>query len=138
MTSKEVKRGRPKGSKDPKKIKLKVAPKDAKHLYKRQYGDIGLVAVYGVDSYTTELVRYLWKDLTQEFVVCDPVDQRAANLTREIGSLPYSMYRYEAVHHVGFLESGMFPVIVCSKEYYQELLERDNPHGVEIVCLEDI
>ena len=131
-------RGRPKGSKDVKKIKLKSSPKDAKQLYKQAYGDIGLVAIYGVDEYTAELVRYLWKDPSQEFVVTDPVEQRVANLTREIGSLPYSMYRYEAVHHVGFLESGMFPVVVCAKEYHEELLKRHNPHNVDIVCLEDI
>lgn len=130
-------RGRPKGSKDSHKISLKPSPKDAKQDYKKYYGDIGLVAIYGVDEYTTELVRYMWKDPSQEFVVCDPTEQLVANLTREIGNLPYSMYRYEAVHHNGFIEEGMYPVVVVAKKYKEAVMKLPNPHDVIIICLED-
>ena len=130
-------RGRPKGSKDTRKIKLKPSPKDAKQDYAKMYGDIGLVAIYGVDDYTKELLKYMWNDPTQEFVVCDPVEQYAANLTREIGALPYSMYRYDAVHHNGFIEEGLYPVVVVAKRYADDVRKLPNPHDVQIICLEE-
>lgn len=129
--------GRPKGSKDSRKIPLKPSPKDAKQDYKKYYGEVGLVAIYGVDNYTEELIHYMWKDPKQEFVVCDPTEQLVANLTRKIGNLPLSLYRYEAVHHSGFIESGMYPIVVVAKKYKDMVLKLPNPYGVEIICLED-
>lgn len=131
-------RGRPVGSRDTKKIKLKIAPEDAKKQYHRLYGEFGLVAIYGVDKFTEELIRYLWKDPNQDFVVTDPIEQKSANLTRQIGSLPYSAFRYDQVNHVGFIESGRFPVVVVAKEYKEKVLKLPNPYNVEIVCLEDL
>ena len=131
-------RGRPKGSRDSHKIKLKASPKDAKERYARIYGAVSLVAVYGVDEFTTELINYMWNDPEQHFVVCDPIEQHVANLTRDIGGRPYSMYRYDAVHHVGFIESGMYPVVVVAKRYIDDVSKLPNPHDVELVCLEDL
>lgn len=136
MTEEPRKPGRPKGSSDSKKIKLKPSPKTAKEDYAKKYGDIGLVAIYGVDDFTKELIYYLWNDPKQEFVVTDPVDQYLANLTKEIGNRPYSLYRYEAVRHVGFVESGHFPVIVVASKYWEEVKKLPNPEKVELVNLE--
>lgn len=142
MTAKkeEVKRGRgrPLGSTDSKKIKLKASPRDANHYYAKYYSLVGLVAVYGVDEFTAGLVRHMWKDPSQEFVVTDPVEQHLANLTREIGNLPYSLYRYDAVHHVGFIEEGLYPVVVVAKRYLEQVKALPNPHEVELICLEDL
>jgi len=136
----EVKRkaGRPKGSTDApkvKKIKLKPRPDTAKEYFKKDYKDLSTVAIYGVDDFTEELIKYLWKDMTKDFVITDPIEQKAANLTRVIGNLPYSMYRYEQVNHVGFVEEGYFPVVVVAEEYWEEVSKLPNPEEVELVCL---
>jgi len=131
-------RGRPKGSTDkktPTKIKLKPRPDTAKEYFKKEYKDLSLIAVYGVDDFTEELIKYLWKDMTKEFVVTDPVEQRLANLTKSIGNLPYSMYRYEQVHHNGFVEEGYYPVVVVAEHYWEEVSKLPNPEDVELVCL---
>ena len=137
MDTEKKKAGRPKGSTDkkPTKIKLKPRPDTAKEYFKKEYRDLDLIAVYGVDNFTEELIKYLWKDMTKEFVVTDPVEQKLANLTRNIGNLPYSMYRYDPVHHVGFIEEGYYPVVVVAEEYWEEASELPNPEGVELVCL---
>jgi hypothetical protein len=129
--------GRPKGSSDkkPQKIKLKPRPDSAKDQFKKDYKDLTLVAIYGVDDFTEELIKHLWKDMTKEFVVTDPVEQYCANLTRTIGSLPYSMYRYEQVNHVGFIEEGYYPVVVVAEKYWEEVSKLPNPEEVELVCL---
>jgi len=137
MDTEKKKAGRPKGSTDKKvqKIKLKPRPDTAKEYFKKDYRDLDLIAVYGVDAFTEELIKYLWKDMTKEFVVTDPVEQRAGTLTRAIGNLPYSLYRYEQVHHVGFIEEGYYPVVVVAEEYWEEVSKLPNPEGVELVCL---
>jgi len=129
--------GRPKGSSDkkPQKIKLKPRPDSAKDQFKKDYKDLTLVAIYGVDDFTEELITHLWKDMTKEFVVTDPVEQYCANLTRTIGSLPYSMYRYEQVNHVGFIEEGYYPVVVVAEKYWEDVSQLPNPEEVELVCL---
>jgi len=129
--------GRPKGSSDkkPQKIKLKPRPDSAKDQFKKDYKDLTLVAIYGVDDFTEELIKHLWKDMTKEFVVTDPVEQYCANLTRTIGGLPYSMYRYEQVNHVGFIEEGYYPVVVVAEKYWEEVSKLPNPEEVELVCL---
>jgi hypothetical protein len=129
-------RGRPKGSKDaPKKIKLKPSPKTAKEDYKKKYGELEFTAIYGFDEFTEELVRYLWSDPNHEFIATDPVEQKLANFNRSIGNLPYSMYRWDVVHHVGFIEEGMFPVVVVAEEYWEQVNKLPNPHEVELICL---
>ena len=132
-------RGRPAGSKDaPKrvqKIKLKPRPETAKEDFKKKYKDLSLIAIYGVDAFTEELIKYLWKDMTKEFVVTDPIEQKSANLTRAIGTLPYSMHRYEQVHHVGFIEEGYYPVVVVAEEHWDTVSKLPNPEEVELVCL---
>jgi hypothetical protein len=132
------KAGRPKGSTDnkkPQKIKLKPRPDTAKEYFKKDYKDLSLIAVYGVDEFTKELIEYLWKDMTKEFVVTDPIEQECANLTRAIGNLPYSLYRYEQVKHVGFIEEGFYPVVVVAEKYWEEVSKLPNPEEVELVCL---
>jgi len=130
-------RGRPKGSSDEKvtKIKLKPRPDTAKEYFKKEYRNLDVIAVYGVDVFTEELIKYLWKDMTKEFVVTDPVEQRLSNLTRSIGNLPYSIYRYQQVHHVGFIEEGFHPVVVVAEKYWEEVSKLPNPEKVELVCL---
>jgi hypothetical protein len=139
MPEEEVKKkpGRPKGSTDKKvqKIKLKPRPDSAKEYFKKEYRDLDLIAIYGVDDFTEELIKFLWKDMTKEFVVTDPVEQLSANLTRTIGGLPYSMYRYQQVHHVGFIEEGFYPVVVVAEKYWEEVSKLPNPEKVELVCL---
>lgn len=132
------KRGRPPGSKDSTKIKLKPSVKDARKVYAKRYSELGLVAIYGVDKFTKELVYHMWNDPNQEFVVCDPIEQHVANLTRDIGSRPYSLHRYEAVHPVNFIESGLYPVVVVAAAYKEQVSKLPNPHNVEIICLEDL
>jgi hypothetical protein len=131
-------RGRPKGSSDkPKvaKIKLKPIPSTAKEDFKKEYKDLYTIAIYGVDSFTSELLRYLWTDPQKEFVVTDPIPEKVAHLTREIGSLPYSLYRYETLSHIGWIEQGMFPVVVVAEEYWDVVSKLPNPEEVELVCL---
>lgn len=130
-------RGRPKGSKDKKKIKLKPSPKTAKEDFYRKYKDIGLLAVYGHDEFTQELIMHFWKDPSQDIVATDPVPQKLANLNRHMGNLSFSMYRWEAVSPVGFIEEGLYPVVVVAKEYKEKVLALPNPNDIEIVCLED-
>ena len=132
------KAGRPKGSTDTpkvKKIKLKPRPDTAKEYFKKDYKDLGTIAIYGVDNFTEELIKYLWKDMTKDFVVTDPIDQKVANLTKTIGNLPYSMYRYDQMGHVGFIEEGFFPVVVVAEEYWESVSKLPNPENVELVCL---
>jgi hypothetical protein len=130
-------RGRPKGTTDTKKlkVKLKPSPKNAKEDFKREYEDLGLIAIYGVDEFTEELIRYLWSDVSKDFIVTDPVEQRAATLNRSIGGLPYSLYRFQIINHVNWIEGGMFPVVVVAEEYWEEINKLPNPDGVELVCL---
>jgi hypothetical protein len=137
MDTEKKKPGRPKGSSDkkPQKIKLKPRPETAKEQFKKEYRDLDLIAIYGVDDFTEELIKYLWKDMTKEFVITDPVEQRAGTLTRAIGSLPYSMYRYEQINHVGFIEEGLYPVVVVAEEYWETVSKLPNPEEVELVCL---
>lgn len=134
----KAKPGRPKGSSDkPKvtKIKLKPSPTTAKEDFKKTYKDLDVIAIYGVDSFTEELIKYLWKDISKEFVVTDPVEQKSANMTRSIGNLPYSMYRYMQVQHVGFIEEGYYGVVVVAEDYWDEVSALPNPHEVQLVCL---
>jgi hypothetical protein len=137
MDTEKKKPGRPKGSSDkkPQKIKLKPRPDTAKEYFKKEYRDLDLIAIYGVDDFTEELIKYLWKDMTKEFVITDPIEQRAGTLTRVIGSLPYSMYRYEQINHVGFIEEGLYPVVVVAEEYWETVSKLPNPEEVELVCL---
>jgi len=129
-------RGRPKGSSDKvNKIRLKPTPKSAKEAFKRDFKDLDLIAIYGVDDFTEELIRYLWTDMNKNFVVTDPIEQRVANLTRSIGNLPYSMYRYDQVRHTGFVEEGMFPVVIVAEEHWEEVSKLPNPNKVLLFCL---
>jgi len=130
-------RGRPRGSSDnkPVKIKLKPSPKSAIDSFKQEFKGLGLIAVYGVDEFTDKLVRSLWSDPQINFIVTDPVDQRSANLTRSIGSLPFSIYRYVQKHPNGFIESGKYPVIIVAEEYWERVNKLPNPNGVTFTCL---
>jgi len=130
-------RGRPRGSSDnkPVKIKLKPSPKSAIDSFKQEFKGLGLIAVYGVDEFTDKLVRSLWSDPQINFIVTDPVDQRSANLTRSIGSLPFSIYRYAQKHPNGFIESGQYPVIIVAEEYWERVNKLPNPNRVTFTCL---
>lgn len=132
-------RGRPKGSSDApkKKIKLKPSPKCAKEDFYKKYKDIGLLAVYGHDEFTAALIEKFWGDPNQNIVATDPVDQKLANLNRKMSSLSFSMFRWSALTPVGFIEEGLFPVVVVAKEYKEQVLALPNTHNVEIICLED-
>ena len=77
----------------------------------------------------------LWTDMNKNFVVTDPIEQRVANLTRSIGNLPYSMYRYDQVRHTGFVEEGMFPVVIVAEEHWEEVSKLPNPNKVLLFCL---
>ena len=130
-------RGRPKGSSDnkPTKIKLKPTPKSAVDAFKQDFKGLDIIAVYGVDEFTDKLIRELWSDPNKNFVITDPVDQRAGTLTRSIGSLPYSMYRYNQMRPQGFIEGGMFPVVIVAEEYWDMVMKLPNPNQVIFTCL---
>jgi len=134
---KKERRGRPKGSSDkkPTKIKLKPTPKSATEAFKEEFKGLDCIAIYGVDEFTEKLIRELWSDPNKNFVVTDLVDQRSATLTRSIGSLPYSMYRYNQMRPQGFIESGMFPVIIVAEEYWENVNKLPNPNKVIFTCL---
>jgi len=127
-------RGRPKGSVD-RKIRLKATPKTAPEEYAKMLGHIGLVAVYGIDEFTMELIRYMWNDPHQEFVVTDPIDAILSKANFEMGSRAYSEHRWSCVSHVGFVETGVFPVVVAADKYHKELVKiqdnylKQNPGG---------
>lgn len=127
--------GRPKGSSS-KKIRLKPTPKTAQEDFAKQYGHLGYVAIYGVDDFTKELVKVMWKNPNVEFIVTDPDETCADNLTREVGNLPYSMYRYEHIRHVGFIESGHYPVVVVANKHWEKVKKLPNPEKVELINLE--
>ena len=134
---KKESRGRPKGSSDnkPSKIRLKPSPKSAIEAFKEDFKELDLIAIYGVDKFTETLIRGLWADMNKNFVVTDPVDQKSATLTRSIGSLPYSMYRYDQIRHNGFIEEGMFPVVIVAEEYWDTVSNLPNENNVELLCL---
>lgn len=140
MSEEKRGRGRPAGSTNKttvKKIKLKPHPKHAKDDFYKKYRHLGVLAVYGVDDFTNEVIDKFWGDPDQDIVATDPVDQELANLNRRMGNLPWSMYRWEAVNHVGFIEEGIYPVVVVAKKYKEQVMALPNPEGVEIICLED-
>ena len=132
-------RGRPAGSKDApkkvKKIKLKPRPETAKEDFKKKYKDLSLIAIYGVDEFTEQLIKSLWTDPNINFAVTDPITQMSANLTRSIGSLPYSIYRYSQYHHNGFIEQGKYPVIIVADKYWDSVTSLPNPNKVIFTCL---
>jgi len=130
-------RGRPKGSSDnkPTKIKLKPTPKSAVLAFKEEFKGLPIVAIYGVDEFTEELIKTLWSNPNISFAVTDPIPQHSANLTRSIGSLPYSIYRYSQFHHNGFIEQGRYPVIVVSDKYWDAVNKLPNPNKVIFTCL---
>jgi len=130
-------RGRPKGSSDnkPTKIRLKPSPKSAVEAFKQDFKELDIIAIYGVDEFTDKLIRGLWSDPNKDFVVTDPIDQRAATLTRSIGSLPYSLYRYNQIRPQGFIEEGLFPVVIVAEEYWEEVIKLPNPNKVLLFCL---
>jgi len=136
-TNKKESRGRPKGSSDnkPTKIKLKPTPKSAVQAFKEEFKGLDMVAIYGVDEFTEKLIRELWTDPNKEFIVTDPIEQRAGTLTRSIGALPHSLHRYDQTRHVGFIESGMFPVIIVASEYWDMVMKLPNPNKVIFTCL---
>jgi hypothetical protein len=45
------------------------------------------------------------------------------------------MYRYEQINHVGFIEEGLYPVVVVAEEYWETVSKLPNPEEVELVCL---
>ena len=132
-------RGRPKGTKDSRKVKLKASPTTAKEDYYKKYGELGTVAIYGADDFTEALVDYLWTkpDITS-FVMTDPIESKLTRVNRNIGNRAYSMYRWEIVHHQGFIEDGYFPVVVVAKEYYDTVKKLPNPYNVKLVVLEEL
>jgi len=130
-------RGRPKGSSDnkPTKIKLKPTPKSAVDAFKQDFKGLTMIAIYGVDDFTEQLIKSLWTDPNINFAVTDPIPQISANLTRSIGSLPYSMYRYSQYHPNGFIEQGKYPVIIVADKYWEMATSLPNPNKVVFTCL---
>jgi len=130
-------RGRPKGSSDnkPTKIKLKPTPKSAVDAFKQDFKGLNMIAIYGVDEFTEELIKALWTNPNINFAVTDPITQLSANLTRSIGSLPYSIYRYSQYHHNGFIEQGKYPVIIVADKYWETVMKLPNPNKVIFTCL---
>jgi hypothetical protein len=137
VVKKKELRGRPKGSSDnkPTKIRLKPSPKSAVQAFKEDFKGLDIVAIYGVDEFTDKLIRELWSDPNKNFVVTDPIDQRAGTLTRSIGSLPYSMYRYNQIRPSGFIEEGLFPVVIVAEEYWDMVTKLPNTNKVILTCL---
>lgn len=136
-SKKKERRGRPKGSSDnkPTKIRLKPSPKSAKEAFKEDFKELDMIAIYGVDEFTEELIRHLWSDMNKNFIVTDPIEQKVGTLTRAIGALPYSLHRYDQTRHVGFIEEGLFPVIIVAEEYWESVMKLPNPNKVTFVCL---
>ena len=130
-------RGRPKGSSDnkPTKIKLKPTPKSAVDAFKQDFKGLTMIAIYGVDEFTENLIKSLWTDPNINFAVTDPIPQISANLTRSIGSLPYSIYRYSQYHHNGFIEQGKYPVVIVADKYWDTVTSLPNPNKVVFTCL---
>lgn len=120
------------------KIQLRAEPRVAKEKYYKRYGEIGVCCVYGIDDFTDELIDYLWKKPELSFIVTDPNEGILANATRKYGARSFSLYRWRAVHHQGFLEEAQGMVIVVTKAYHETLKSLPNPNGVEIVMLEDL
>ena len=120
------------------KIRLKADPKVSKEKYYKRYGELGVCCVYGVDTFTEELIDYLWKKPDISFVVTDPIEATLSNATRKYGARSFSLYRWEAVHHQGFIEQAKGKVVVVAKAYHEAVKKLPNPNKVEIVMLEDL
>ena len=142
VTQTEEKRGRGRPKKETagpvKKIKLKHSPKTAYEDYYKKYGYLGFVAIYGIDKFTEELIRYCWKHPDMTIIATDPIPEKLRAINQEIGNLPWSLHRWEVVTSNGFLEAGYYPVVVTTKEYYEMVSKLDNPENVEVVLLEEV
>ena len=136
------KRGRPKLKQfaEPpkaKKIKLKPRPKDAKQAYLKRYADLGVLAVYGLDEFTDELIQEAWKNPNIEIFLCDSREALLDNYNRKMSQRSFSMFRWNAVRTSGFFETPVSPVVVVAKDYIDEAKKRPNPYNTLYVLLED-
>jgi len=122
----------------PAKIRLKPDPKTSKEKYYRLYGDLGVCCVYGIDEFTDELIDYLWKKPEMTFIVTDPVETIIANTNRKYGARSFSMYRWDMVHHQGFIEQAQGLIVVVASKYYDTVRKLPRAENVKLVVLEDL
>ena len=136
------KRGRPKGSKDKdpvgKKIKLKHNPKSAREDFLKRYKGVTDVGIYGIDTFTLEIINHLWKNPEISFLVTDPNDSILTNANRTYSQRSFSMYRWETTRTSGFIETPKVEVVIVSSKYIEEVKKRPNPYNVELIVLEDL
>jgi len=116
----------------------KLTPVGAKEKYYEMYGEIAECAIYGCDDYTEELIEYLWTKPEMHITLTDPAQYKLDYYNKLIGDRSFSMHRWEAVNHVGFIESGYWPVIVVAKHYLEQVKGLPNPYNVKLVVLEEI
>jgi hypothetical protein len=131
------KRGRPPGPSS-KKVRLRPDSKTSKERYYKMYGELGVCCVYGIDEYTDDLIEYLWNKPDVSFVVTDPIEATLALATKKYGGRSFSMYRWDAVHHQGFIEEAQGLVVVVAKRYYEDVKVLPNPDNVKLVVLEEL
>jgi len=120
-----------------KKLKLKPAPKDANKAYHRTYGDLGLVCIYGFDNYTKSLVEYFWQQPDTSFYVTDPDNNRLTRMNREIRQRSFSAFRWETAHVSEFLEYCPSPIIVVSKDMYDNIKSKPTKRDFKFIVLEE-
>jgi len=131
------KRG-PKPGPRPVKIKLNHTPKSAKEDVMKKYRNVTEWGVYGCDKFTIGFINLLWKNPEITFHVTDSNPSRLDNVNRDFSQRSFSMYRWEVYPTSGFIEEPVVEVILCSKDVYEEVLKRPNPHGVHLVLLEEV
>ena len=120
------------------KKKLKPTPKIQNDRYWKMFGDIGCVAIYGIDEFTESLIDYAWKHPEVYIIASDPNEDRLARINARMSGLSMSMYRWGTISTSEFFEYPQAPLIVVAKEYYEEALARPNPFETTYVTLEDL
>ena len=106
------------------------------HLFLKEQPDI--VAIYGLDKHTENLIETAWKNPEINIVCCHPVEQILANINRKMGQLSFSMYRWEVRNPSMFFEHPVAKIVVVAKDYYDEAKKRGNPFNTTYVILEDL
>jgi len=128
----------PKKAGRPPKIRIRADPKASKERYYKLYGELGVCCVYGIDTFTDELIDYLWNKPDMSFIVTDPVETIIANANRKYGARSFSMYRWDMVHHQGFIEEAQGLVVVVASKYYDSVKKLPRADNVKLVVLEDL
>jgi hypothetical protein len=135
MTTKNTnkKRGRPR-----KRPPIENPVEEASSVFSKAFSEIRVFSVYGLDEYTEYLIKTMYKDpQIVTIYATDPDESKLANFNRYMSGLKFSLYRWGALSHKGFVEEPPTSVMVVSKEHFENVMSRLK-YDIEIVVLEEL